>query len=664
MKGARRRALITGITGQDGSYLAELLLDRGYEVHGMVRRSSTEKFERIEHLRDRITLHQADLLDQRSLVDALRAARPTEVYNLAAMSFVAVSWIQPTLTAEFTGVGVTRILEAMREVCPDACFYQASSSEMFGKVRQVPQNEDTPFYPRSPYGVAKAYGHFITVNYRESYDLHASSGILFNHECLFSSATLICRENGVVSVKAPPDLVPAVKNGPSVQSFEPKGLFEVWDGVEFTPVVAITATRRRTTDPDHRILSIEARGGQVEVTAHHHMISDEQLIVRADSVEEGDHLAIAESFPERCGWTVMTEEMAELLGLLCADGWVERDGHSVCFTNNDEALRARVAELWSRCFLGASHSWVGNSGFSSNSAGKLNLTGGRSLAPWLREQLYTRTGNKQVPPLVLNANEEVQAAFLCGFNAGDGLNRGNGMSFVTNSPVLAQGLCWLYHLDGEPASVYVERREAAVHYRVNLASAVRVGAKGQHLRRDPAEVRRIVEVADTKTEWVYDLETESGILCAGVGRLIVHNSPRRGLEFVTRKITWHAAAIKLGLADKLELGNLDAQRDWGYAKDYVEAMWMMLQRDEPSDYVIATGVAHSVKECVDIAFDQAGLEVDDHIVIDESLKRPAEVDHLIGDASKAKRELGWEPRTSFEQLIRLMVDADYKLLSR
>ena len=177
-----RSAFITGITGQDGSYLAELLLEKGYEVHGMVRRSSTEKFERIEHLRERITLHQGDLLDQRSLVDALRAARPQEVYNLAAMSFVAVSWIQPTLTAEFTGVGVTRMLEAMREVCPEARFYQASSSEMFGKVREVPQNEHTPFYPRSPYGVAKAYGHFITVNYRESYGLHATSGILFNHE--------------------------------------------------------------------------------------------------------------------------------------------------------------------------------------------------------------------------------------------------------------------------------------------------------------------------------------------------------------------------------------------------------------------------------------------------------------------------------------------------
>src|SRR5215213_1555591 len=168
-----KSALITGITGQDGSYLAELLLGHGYEVHGMVRRASTEKFDRIEHLRDRIALHQGDLLDQRSLGDALRDARPDEVYNLAAMSFVAASWVQPTLTAEFTGVGVTRLLEALREVCPGARFYQASSSEMFGKVREVPQNETTPLYPRSPYGVAKTYGHYITVNYRESYDLFA-----------------------------------------------------------------------------------------------------------------------------------------------------------------------------------------------------------------------------------------------------------------------------------------------------------------------------------------------------------------------------------------------------------------------------------------------------------------------------------------------------------
>jgi GDPmannose 4,6-dehydratase len=317
------RALITGITGQDGSYLAEFLLERGYEVYGMVRRSSTEKFDRIEHIRNRIQLEQGDLLDHRSLVDALRAARPDEIYNLAAMSYVAASWVQPTLTAEFSGIGVTRLLEAMREVCPEARFYQASSSEMFGRVREVPQTELTPFYPRSPYGVAKVYGHFITVNYRESYRLHATSGILFNHE-----------------------------------------------------------------------------------------------------------------------------------------------------------------------------------------------------------------------------------------------------------------------------------------------------------------------------------------------------SPRRGLEFVTRKITWHAAAIKLGLASELRLGNLDAERDWGFAGDYVRAMWLMLQQDTPEDYVVATGATHSVRDCVELAFDQVGLNVDTHVVTDPTFLRPAEVEHLIGDAGKARRVLGWEPEVGFEQLIRMMVDADLALLKR
>jgi GDPmannose 4,6-dehydratase len=316
-----KRALITGITGQDGSFLAELLLDKGYEVHGMVRRASTEKFERIEHLRDRIILHQGDLLDHRSLIDTLRAAKPDEVYNLAAMSFVGISWIQPTLTAEFTGVGVTRLLECIREVCPEVRFYQASSSEMFGKVLETPQTETTPFYPRSPYGVAKVYGHHITVNYRESYDMFLTSGILFNHE-----------------------------------------------------------------------------------------------------------------------------------------------------------------------------------------------------------------------------------------------------------------------------------------------------------------------------------------------------SERRGLEFVTRKITWHAAAIKLGLRDELALGNLDAKRDWGYAKDYVEAMWLMLQHDRPDDFVIATGETNTVRRCVEIAFDQAGVPWESHVRIDDAFKRPAEVDLLVGDASKAERELGWKPKTTFEQLIRLMVDADLALL--
>ena len=315
-------ALITGITGQDGSYLAEFLLEKGYDVIGMVRRSSTVTWERIEHIKDQISIVQGDLHDQSSLLTLVKEAQPTEIYNLAAQSFVPTSWNQPTLTGEVTGLGVARMLEVIRMVNPDIRFYQASSSEMFGKVREVPQKEDTPFYPRSPYGVAKVYGHWITVNYRESYDLFAVSGILFNHE-----------------------------------------------------------------------------------------------------------------------------------------------------------------------------------------------------------------------------------------------------------------------------------------------------------------------------------------------------SPRRGLEFVTRKITDAVARIKLGLADQLALGNLDSRRDWGYAKDYVQAMWLMLQQDKPDDYVVGTGETHSVREFCQAAFGHVGLNYEDYVVQDPRFYRPAEVDLLVSDPSKAKKVLGWEPTVNFEELVSLMVEADLARLS-
>ncbi|HXE44424.1 MAG TPA: GDP-mannose 4,6-dehydratase [Conexibacter sp.] len=662
-----KRALITGITGQDGSYLAELLLDQGYEVHGMVRRASTEKFDRIEHLRERITLHQGDLLDQRSLVDTLRAARPDEVYNLAAMSFVALSWVQPTLTADFTGVGVTRMLEALREVRPQARFYQASSSEMFGKVREVPQNEQTPLYPRSPYGVAKVYGHFITINYRESYDLHATSGILFNHECVSATTPVCVRHNGVVSIKLAEDLMPLRRKGPSVQQHLPHGLLEVWDGEDWTPIAALTATRRRATDPDHRLLSVETRGGVVTTTAHHRLLDADREQVLAHEVEVGDRLALCDEAPETPAWTSIAPELAELLGLLTADGYVGRDGHGARFVNNDPALRGRAAELWSRCFLGTATEHELPSGFDPERAvAHVALCGGGSgLGQWLREQLYGTYGYKQVPPVVLNGGADAHDAFLAGCYAGDGLKRGNGESAKTNSPLLALGLVWLYGLRGQPASVYVEHRGAKVYYQLNIGARVLVGMKGAHLRKDPAEVRKVVEVETTeRDDFVFDLETESGVFCAGVGRLVVHNSPRRGLEFVTRKITWHAAAIKHGLRDKLALGNLDAKRDWGYAKDYVRAMWLMLQQDEPEDFVIATGETHTVRECVAVAFDEAGIgDWERYVEIDPQFIRPAEVDLLIGDPTKAKERLGWVPETSFEELIRLMTRADLELLA-
>ena len=284
-----------------------------------------------------------------------------------------------------------------------------------------------------------------------------------------------------------------------------------------------------------------------------------------------------------------------------------------------------MAQLWSKTFLGTSREWEGRSGWDADATvGKLNLKGSPSVAPWLREQLYTRTGHKQVPPVILNSDGPTQEKFLEGYYAGDGLKKGKGKSIKTNSAVLAQGLLCMYDFLDQPASVYVEQRAGKAYYQLNLASPVRAigSGKGAHLRKPPQEVRQVVPSVVEDDEWVFDLETESGVFCAGVGRLLVHNSPRRGLEFVTRKVTHGAAAIKLGLSEGLALGNLDAQRDWGFARDYVEAMWMMLQEPEPDDYVIATGEAHSVQELVDIAFGHVGLDPADHVVARPPLPPP------------------------------------------
>lgn len=652
-------ALITGITGQDGAYLAQLLLEKGYRVVGAFRRASTVATSRLDALgiTGEVELVPFDLTDHGNMRRVIDAVEPEEVYNLAAQSFVGVSFEQPVTTGEITGVGVVRLLEAIREANPSIRFYQASTSEMFGKAREVPQGEETPFYPRSPYAASKVYAHWTTVNYRESYGMHASSGILFNHECLSSKTPLMVRRDGIFSVVTPDELVPLRRKGLSSQTFHVPDI-EVWDGTRWTAVRAITATRR-TQSSDHRMLLVQARGGTAEVTAHHHMLDSEGDVLPARKVRNGTHLALADAFPTMSGWSALSEELAEFLGLLTAEGYVHPKGR-IQFTNRDSALNERVAELWSKLFLGSATQRFGVSGWNSErSVGQLYLNGARAAGRWLREQLYNAGGLKRVPPLVLNSTPTVQKAYLAGYYAGDGLKAGNGDSVKTSSPLLAQGLCWLYANQGRWCSVYAEQRGKSTYYQLNIGSGAVVGQKEQHLRKPAPEVRNVAD-ATTTDEWVFDLETDSGHLCAGVGRLVVHNSPLRGAEFVTRKITLGAARIKHGVQKELKLGNLDAKRDWGYAKEYVEAMHLMLQQEEPDDYVVATGETHSVREFVEAAFEAAGLDWEEHVVTDPAFLRPAEVDLLLGDITKAKDRLGWSPKTKFEDLVGLMVEADLK----
>lgn len=666
-----KTALITGITGQDGSYLAELLLEKGYRVVGMTRRTSTDVHERIHHIFEDIEFVSGDLLDQTSITTIIEKVRPDEVYNLAAQSFVPTSWAQPVLTGEFTALGVTRVLEAIRAVDPKIRFYQASSSEMFGKVQAVPQTEDTPFYPRSPYGVAKLYGHWITINYRESYDMFAVSGILFNHESVPASTPVIVRRNNVVDVVRIADLLHVREKGPNVQRFDVPET-DVWDGERFVRILGGTAYKHRPVVENKGVRRIEARCGSVTLTADHVVFTQEGEIA-SKNIATGTKMQRA-ALPEAPCFSSVTLDQAWLLGAFVGDGSAyECDGRvSAKFINSDARLREYFAGAWQRVTMGSSTYTATTSGFREGAVvGALALNGAQTYLQWLREECYTAEGYKRVPRCVLNGDEAVWRAFLEGYNATDGLKAGNAVhrykNFKTNSPVLAMGLWWMAKKAlGQDLVLNVDVGPAerpGPFYSMNLRSPNPQGAKGAHLRKDLSEVKRVVEQPHFDG-WLYDLTTETERFHAGVGELIIHNSPRRGKEFVTRKITDGVARIKLGLQKELLMGNLDAQRDWGFAGDYVRAMWIMLQQNEPDDYVIATGRTHTVREFCRIAFECAGLDsYENYLRTDARFMRPAEVDLLIGDPAKAKRVLGWEPQVSFEQLIEMMVKADLDRLS-
>jgi GDPmannose 4,6-dehydratase len=665
----QKTALITGITGQDGSYLAELLLAKGYRVVGMTRRTSTEVHERIEHIVGDLEIVSGDLLDQSSITSIVNEYKPDEIYNLAAQSFVPASWSQPVLTGEFTALGVTRVLEAVRHVNPAIRFYQASSSEMFGNTPESPQNEKTAFYPRSPYGVAKVYGHWITVNYRESYQLYATSGICFNHECLVYQAPVIVRRNGVVDVLPIGELISVREKGPNVQRIDLGDTLEVWDGASFVKVLGATANRHRPRVENKGIRRVEARCGSVTLTADHVMfLSDGECPARG--VIHGDKMLRA-ALPDAPGFSEVTPDFAWMLGAFVGDGsaWMELGGRlSAKFTNSDQLLRRRFAEAWSRHTLGFARYTPTSSGFKPGSiVGALALTGAPRFLEWLYEECYTDRGFKRVPRIILNASESVWHAFLEGYNATDGLKAGNCIypfkNFKTNSATLAMGLWWMARKAlSQECVLNVEvgpPERPGPFYSINLRSPNSRGF-GKHLLTDLRVVKRIVEEPSYEG-WLYDLTTETGRFHAGVGELVIHNSPRRGKEFVTRKISDGVARIKLGLLKELRLGNLDAHRDWGFAGDYVRAMWLMLQQNEPDDYVIATGKTHSVRDFLRVAFEVAGLgSYESYVVIDPRFVRPAEVDRLIGDARKAKQKLGWEPEVSFEELVAMMVESDIK----
>jgi GDPmannose 4,6-dehydratase len=662
-----RRALITGITGQDGRYLSEFLAAKGYQVFGMIHGQNNPKAKIVQGENPRLELIEGDLRDLASLIAVLEQVQPDEVYNLAAISFVQLSFRQPELTAEVTGLGVLRMLEAIRVVGGSQHnpirFYQASSSEMFGKVREVPQTERTPFHPRSPYGVAKVFGHDLAVNYREAYGIHASSGILFNHESLPEFAPVCVRLHGYIDILPVGELLPPLEDPPwgATHAGAPGGDLEVWDGTGWSRCTARTANYVASKE----LVRLHGRGGVVWTTPDHVVFDDARAEHAAETMRADDRLWLADQ-PTTVFPTTLSDDEARLLGILSAEGYVSRNGN-VYVVCNDATVLNRAAEVWTSVTSGASHKSSVKSGFSDKRTARLSLTGAGLYRKALRQELYTRDGAKRVPKRILNAAPHLQETFLRAYNLGDGLRAGHGVdefkSFRTTSPVLACGLVWLARTAlGRRVSLYEQGGAlgGGVSYLINLNSGLTPGNKGAHLRKPQSVIRRVERTPFSG--WTYDLATESGRFAAGVGLVVVHNSPRRGHEFVTRKITSSLARIKLGLQDSISLGNLDSQRDWGYAGDYVEAMWLMLQQDTPDDYVIATGETHSVRDFLEVAFHLAGYESwEPHVQHDTRFDRPSEVDLLIGDAAKAKAKLGWQPRVNFEGLVKMMYEADLEV---
>lgn len=672
-----KRALITGITGQDGSYLADHLLDLGYEVFGMERRSSHKNHTNVTHIENQINWLAGDLTDQNSLARCISSSKPHEVYNLAAQSFVKESWNSPEYTGDVTGLGTLRMLEAIRESewhnsddCPGGIrFYQASSSEMFGRQTVPAANEETLFYPRSPYGVAKLYAHWITRNYRESYGIFATSGILFNHECVTASTPIIIRDkNGFI------DCVPIAEVLPDPYHTPQRELnIEVWDKDGWVRAKFGTATwNEGGRKGDKRVHRTLARSGEVRTTADHQLILEDSTEISTEDVSTGQRL-LTTGFPNPSHTTEVTPDRARLLGLMAADGYVGyRSGrYRASFRNNNPDLLDEVAKLWKQCG-GTASPHPGRSGFTdSKPTNGIHLTNSQGNLHILYDSLYTKDGSKRVPQIVLNADESAWRAFLEGYNLGDGLKGGSGThefkNFKTSSPVLAAGLWWLASqvLDQKLTLNVdmVERKGVQYHYYSINLGVPGGSSKGTHLIKPGNEVKRIRE--EQYTGWLYDIETESGTFHAGVGNLVIHNSPRRGLEFVTRKITDGVAKIFLGYEDYITLGNLDAKRDWGHAGDYVKAMHLMLQHDIPDDFVIATGQSHSIRDFLDAAFKHVHIpDWSKYIKQDARFMRPAEVDYLRGDSTKAREILGWECKKSFNQLVAEMVTADVERLTK
>ncbi len=712
-----KKALITGATGQDGSYLTELLLAKGYQVHGIIRRASTFNTGRINHIytdphdpKARLFLHFGDLSDAEQTNNIIFNIKPDEVYHLAAQSHVRVSFDIPEYTGDVTGLGTVRILEAIRRSGRKIKFYQASSSEMFGSATP-PQSENTRFQPQSPYACAKLYSYWFTKNYRDGYNMFACNGILFNHETVASFMPMFCKKAGEeeFDIKPIAEIVPFDK---SIKQYQSRDIFGicVWGKDGWVEVRHASAYPHNIADGNKKPRFINSRSGAFMATSSHVGFIEGGGEKEVGNMAVGDCLEVID-LPDRNptlhGVRRITEKEAELLGMMVGDGSVtpEKRGTGIHgkFTNSSSEIRGHFDYLWSAVTGGHTKYYPTQSGFNpSKTVDQLRLNGGNE---WLRGiDIYNEDRTKRVPRIILNSEMSVMLAFLRGYNATDGLKSNlctyEFKNFKTNSATLAMGLWYLIEkTTKQDINLTVETKEdGRVFYSLNLLSTIdnfskecevkELALKGVSQRemsrltgisrtfirkiqdggsaclehpfhKNPFEIKKIVEMPNYQG-WFCDLETSSGEFHCGIGKIHVHNSPRRGETFVSRKITRAIANILAGRQEELYLGNLKAKRDWGYAPEYVQMMWLILQQDNPDDYVIGTGESHSVKELVEEAFGYAGLKWKRYVRIDPRYFRPTEVNNLIADIKRVKKVFKWQPRVGFHDLVKIMLDADMR----
>ena len=668
-----KKAIVTGCPGQDASYLCEFLLGKGYEVHGVQRRCTREN-NFMDYCESNANFRSVtmDICDASGVTDLVNSIQPDEYYNLAAMSHVGQSFKEPLTTVMVDGYAVAAALEAIRQHSPKTKFYQASTSELYGKVKDgTVLNEDSLFVPRSPYAAAKLYAHNMVNIYREAYGVFGCCGILFNHECFFSNTPIILRRGDEIDICYIASLIAHRKDisndSPRLTKDYTSSNIEIWDGVKFVMLKTVSRKKLSTLEKEDQVKRVTATPmGIVETTPNHLLISQNNKKIQARKFDNGDELLLG-CFPEWENAKECGQNYATLLGLLCGDGYINKG--KIRLTNSSPEVQELFESLIHSVFVGAS---IRKSEYVSGFDGKtchLDVSGiSRSYADFLRESLYDKTTkHKKVPAIILNSSKECKRAFLEGYYAADGLKKDkcayDFKSYTTNSPLLAQGVLFLLSCTTKQTfNINPFIQNDRLYYQVNLHSDDKKGLSGEHLKKPANSIKKIEEI-DTENAHVYDIETETGVVMAGIGNLIVGNSPRRGKEFVTRKITDGIAGIKLGLKDKLKMGNIDAVRDWGHARDYVEAMHLMLQQDTPDDFVIATGKTATVKEAIQYVCDLAELNFDDVYEINKEFMRPADVPYLCGDSSKARSTLGWSPSYDWKKVLKEMYKSDLETLS-